>query len=390
VGGSDAFGAFFVVKLTDSGNDNWTCKAYYTATGSVTDGNGVVRQSPIVNNGGNPVATCNHFIYGDNVSNMQFQVRSPGAPSTVASGATFVYINRIRLWSDPLCIDSTIASCIFTDTKSVTGSLTATWDSVSLRGLSVLPNTSGGNVLPYLGSTPASLGLTYTIASASGTDTVNFTSTLTDGALSYGFKTGSNIAVTSTTANSVTTTAVSMKMIGQIQTAGFQYNGTITGSGTANTNGGGGLTTAGFTGNISTVSGSTVTPFLEGTFTASLPAGPNGTSVGNSAGFTGKVTNGSSVTSVSATFTIAAAGQQNAALTFNFPGYSITANGTNFDDVTKTSTMAVTSSDGTKASASRANGSSTVTVTDAGGTTIGTVGNGNQLNFTDHSYIVLN
>jgi hypothetical protein len=321
---------------------------------------------------------------------MQFQVRSPGAPSTVASGATFVYINRIRLWSDPLCIDSTNASCIFTDTKSVTGSLTATWDSVSLRGLSVLPNTSGGNVLPYLGSTPASLGLTYTIASASGTDTVNFTSTLTDGALSYGFKTGSNIAVTSTTANSVTTTAVSMKMIGQIQTAGFQYNGTITGSGTANTNGGGGLTTAGFTGNISTVSGSTVTPFLEGTFTASLPAGPNGTSVGNSAGFTGKVTNGSSVTSVSATFTIAAAGQQNAALTFNFPGYSITANGTNFDDVTKTSTMAVTSSDGTKASASRANGSSTVTVTDAGGTTIGTVGNGNQLNFTDHSYIVLN
>jgi hypothetical protein len=379
--GSDAFGAFYQRRFSDGAGNDWNCNVYYTSTGTVNVVDGSTRNSPIVGNNGNPVATCNHFIHDDGVSQLQFIVRSPAAPASVASGANFAYTNRIRKWNNPLCTGGANAQCTFIPiTDTVDGTLTATWDSAAvLKTMAIAANSSGGNVISYrTPGSPASLALAYTISSAAGVDTIGFTGSLTDGNLSYGFQPGTTIATTPSTTPGNTTAAVSTTLVGRIQTGAFQYNGTFgasgnSGSGTANT--------GSLAGSIATVSGSTVTPFLEGTL--------SGNATNKTIAFSAKITNGVNVNNVSGTGNAAVAGQQDLSLTYTFPGYSISFSGRSFDDVTRASTGTLSASDGTTIAVTRSNGSSALVVRNAAGTSIGSL-TGNTVNFDDGSTITLN
>ena len=381
ISGSDVFGDYYQRKMTDDSGSSWTCTAYYTAKGTVTGAvDQIVRSSPVANNGGFPVATCNHYIYSDGVSQMQFQVRSPAAPTSVASGASFVYVNRIRKWASSTCTDFTNAACAVTFPDSVQGNLSATWDSAALlKTMHIAPNSTGGNVISYrTPGTPATLALDYTLGSAGGVDTIGFTGSLTDGDLYYGFQPGTTIATTASTTPGSTFSSVAATLVGRIQTAAFQYNGTFGASGnTVNT-----LGTVNLAGSIATVSGSTVTPFLEGTL--------SGNATNQTIAFSGKVSNGASVNNVSATGNASVPGQQDISLTYTFPGYSITVSGHSFDDVTKVSTGTLTSSNGTVIAVTRSNGNSALVVRDAASNKIGDLVNGNTVNFVDNSFIVLN
>jgi hypothetical protein len=375
--GTDVFGDYYQRSGSDGYLENWKCTAYYTAGSSLTANDSSVRTSPVAGNNGNPVAHCNYFVYGDGVRMMQFVVKSPAASNLVASGTALPYVNRIRVWANPACTSGSNPACLYTDTNQVTGTLTATWDSSSvLTGLTMV----AAPVIPYIGTTATTVDLAYTgtVDNTNYVKTLNFSGTLTSGAVKHGFSSGSKLVITDTSAGAGTTGSVNATLIGRIATAGFQFDGTFTVNGTSTAPDQG---TLGLTGTIGTLSGSTVTPFLEGTLNA------NGTT--KTMAFTGKATNGTNVTSIALQGNSATLGQQTASITFLTGAYSFTASGTNYDNPATASTMDVTASDGSKVFVSRQNGTSTVVVKNAAGTQIGTMA-GNQINFNDNTYIVLN
>jgi hypothetical protein len=230
------------------------------------------------------------------------------------------------------------------------------------------------------GTTASTFALDYTAGQVGNVTTIAMTAGQTSGTLKYNFGSGSQLVVTDNSTSTPASTSVVAKLVGKVQTAKFEMNGTFNLSGT-NVNNTTSNGTVGFTGSIANLSNGVATPFLEGSVT--------GNAANSTVAFSGKVTNGSAVNSISLTGDSSVMGQQKGSVTVLTPGYSFTASGTSYDNVTVPSIMTVISSDGTKIVATRANGTSTIDVQNSAGTKIGTLA-GNQINFEDGSFIVLN
>lgn len=374
---TNAFGDFYQRTLYN-GDGDITCSGYYTAGAGLTSSVApTTRTAPISGNNGNPVVICNQYIFsGDNTRMMQFVVRSPDTKPTSGTN-TFTYVNRIRTWAVSSCNNPANASCSYVDSNEVTGTLTATLDAnLAVTSMAI----TNQPIIPYRGDIATTMSVNYTASKVNNVSTLTFTGGLTSGSLKYGFTTGSQLVLTDTSVGSNTSGSVAATLIGQIQTGAFQYDGTFNLSGYSANN----TTTNGqgsFTGKISTMVNTVATPFLEGSLTASDAT--------KTFAFSGKVTNGSSINSIAISGDVGLTGRQIAIVTILTPGYTFTATGINFDDPTVASTLAVTASDGTIIDVSRSNGSSTATVRNSAGTAIGSV-SGNQMNFEDGSYILLN
>jgi hypothetical protein len=373
---TNAFGNFYQ-RITTEGAGQMTCNGYYTQGAGLTANDASVRVSPLANNSGNPVANCGMLIYsGDRQREMQFVVRSPASKPTTGTN-TFVYVNRIRTWADPTCNSGANPACLFVDSNEVTGQLTATLDAnLAVTSMKIVDQP----VIPLQGNTASTLALDYTASQVGNVTTIAMTAGQSSGTLKYNFGSGSQLVVTDNSTSTPASTSVVAKLVGKVQTANFELSGTFNLSGT-NANNTTSNGTVGFTGSISTLSGGVATPFLDGTVT--------GNSAASTVAFSGKVTNGSAVNSISITGDSSVLGQQKGTVTVLTPGYSFTASGTSYDNVTVPSTMTVTASDGTKIFVQRVNGTSTIDVQNSAGTKIGSLA-GNQINFEDGSFIVLN
>ena len=375
---TNGFGNFYQ-RVTTEGSSEMTCNGFYSAGAGVTSTLApTLRTAPVAGNNGNPVAVCSMFIFsGDRTRMMQIAVQSPAGNPTSGTN-TFNYINRIRTWANAGCTSGADPTCSYTDSNEVQGQLTATLD----NNLAVTSMTIANQpVIPFqTNGTASTIALNYTASQVNNVNTLAFSGGLTSGALKYGFASGSQLVITDTSTSTVSSGTVAANLIGQIQTGAFQYDGTfgLSGSSSGGTVSNGTLS---FGGKISTLASGVATTFLEGSLTGDATA--------KTVAFSGKITNGSSVNSLSITGDMHTAGQQTATVSVLTPGYTITATGTSYDNVATPSTMTVTSSDGTKIDVSRSNGTSTVSVKSAAGTTIGSV-SGNQVNFNDGSYIVLN
>lgn len=381
---TNAFGKFYQ-KVWSEGGSTTQCNAYYAVnpnnpSGILTSESSVPfdRTSPLNSNNGNPVAICNKFIYADNnVRMMQFIVKSPASKPTNGTN-TFTYVNRVRLWADANCTSAADATCGYEDSQEVTGELTATLG--SSQNVTALA-TVNQPIIPFRGESATTFSVNYTASDVNHVNTLTFSGGLTDGPLKFGFGNGSQLVVTDTSAGARTSGTVVANLLGQIQTGAFQLDGTFALNAAKSGSNADATGTMGFNGKISTLNAGVATTFLEGSL--------NGNANTNVASFSGKVTQGSSVNSIALTSDLSIDGQQTVSLTILTPGYTFTATGTNFDDQSTASTMTVTASDGTKLAIRRINGASTVTVRNSADTEIGSVV-GNQVNFKDGSFILLN
>lgn len=350
------------------------CRVFTTA-GTGLPSATPARTTALTNNSQPPVAVCAYWPFnGDLLKQMHFIVKQ--STSSPTSGATFTYINRVRTWASSSCMNYFDASCSVTDSLIKTGTFTATWDSNGISGVAF-----NGPVVPFDGLESSGTDTTMTLnlsRSLNGTPTptsgsFNMSAGLTNGNVSLALTQG-------TLSADATAGTASFNLTGRVQTGAFRYDGSFTGNvgngNTATPNG-----TIGFNGAISTMSGSTATPFLEGSISANSAA--------KTIAFSGKVTNGTNVNNLSGTVDNSTAGQSVLSLTYAFPGYSITSSGTNYDNTALASTITSTASDGTKMVATRTGGIHAVVFKDSANNQIGTIANG-QVNFTDGSYLVLN
>ncbi len=378
---TNAFGKTVRQAWTE-GDSETKCEAYYAykpnqtlpLTGTVAP---TSRTSPLDGNNGKPVAVCNKYVFsGNNLRMMQMIVKSPDTKPTTGV-QTFSYTNRVRTWADANCTSASDETCGYTDSDTVTGQFTATLDAdqaVTAMTMDKQP------VIALQKGVPATLSLNYAASVVDKVNTVAFTGGLSSGALSYRFTEGSKLTVTDTSTATTDSGTMVAKLVGSIRTGKFAYAGTfdLDGSTTGNADPVGKLS---LVGSVASVSDGKDTPFLDGTLT--------GNSITRTAAFSGKVTQSGKENSISLTSATPADGTQTATVTVLTPGYSFSAQGTSYDDPTKTSTMKVTASDGTVIDVSRVNGGSSVKIKSATGAVIGTL-DGNQVNFIDGSYLVLN
>lgn len=381
---SDATSGDYYERLwgTPSYNSHLTagCR-YYTTSGA-----GLPNATPARTAAGAGNVRC--WYFSDPVTQVVVRV-SPGS-----SSSTFSYGMIVLTYSSPTCISYFTANCALSQSSSVAGSFDAIRNSSDWTSVALV----NGKFIPWIqGATDSTVNLNWSLASANGTDTATITGSITstnatDSSKSISFSLLPNSKMSWASA----TGAESATLIAQIKTGAFEYDGTFSLTGTSASRfstSDDAVSSASFTGKVSTVSGSSVTGFLDGTITVNRNStAPN---IGK-ATFSAKVLNGSAVSDISGTLDNTTSGQTAISFTYNFGGsYSLTASGTKYDDASTPNTLTITSSDGTRIVVTQTHtptGSSSTSakVWDSSGSPIGSIApDSNQVDFVDGTYLLL-
>lgn len=358
-----------------------TC-LYFTTTGP-----GLPSATPARNSPGAGNALC--WYFSDPLTQVVVKVSSSNA---ISSGGTYSYQNAAFIFASASCTNYFDPSCAVAVSPTLTGSFDATnnsndWTSVTLVN---------GKLTPWVaGATDTTANLSWSLTSANGTDTLTVSGSVASTSATNSAKTISfSLLPNSKMTEVVATGAGTATLIAQVKTGAFQYDGTF--SVTGNTGNGSiasSATSATFTGKVATVSGSTVTDFLDGTISATRDAATQNT---DKATFSAKVLNGSAVSEISGAFDNTVS-PHTLNFTYNFGGsYSLTAVGAKYDNGSSPNTLTITSSDGTRivvtevGLSATSQGSTSAKVYDSSGSPIGSIEpDSNQVNFVDGTYLLL-
>ncbi|MDD5176422.1 MAG: hypothetical protein PHQ05_08390 [Sterolibacterium sp.] len=335
-------------------------------------------------------AFCSYF--SDPVTQVFVKVSTNASAS-----ATYNYENSSFTFASASCTNFFNANCAVTQNPNYTGSFDAGRDSSGWTSTTLV----NGKLIPaILGATDTTANLNWTLASANGTDTVTVTgSMISTNATDSSKSVSVNILPNSKMSWTSATGAETATLIAQVKTGKFQYDGTFSATGNSANEfsiNGDSASSDSFTGKISTVSGSTVTDFLDGTIV--MNASGSATLAGRTKGtLSAKVLNGGAVSDISGTVDNSVSGQTGISFTYNFGGsYSLTASGTQYDNNSTPDMLTIISSDGTKivvtkvGSSPAGPGSTSAKVYDSSGSPIGSIApDSNQVNFVDGTYLLL-
>jgi hypothetical protein len=299
-----------------------------------------------------------------------------------AGGKTYNYQNFVTTFNTTYTLTNGVQSGTTSTNDAATatrhiGTFTASYLAKSGGGYTRSGITLGANskLVPFVvGATDTAAALT-----ASGNATsVSLTGSLVSGPLSMSLASGTGFTYDATAKKT------SAKLVGQVKTSAFQYDGTmdmvvpdgvlVNGIVTQPK-----VSSASFAGKMSTLTNGVAAEFLSGTFSASKGSTSDTVSV------SGKVTNGTKLSqlTVSGTDTFATK-LFTSSITYGFGTYTLTFSGTK-DTATGVVTAAtITSSDGTKLEKS----GTAILIKDSAGKKIGEV-NGGTVNFTDGTYFLL-
>lgn len=310
-------------------------------------------------------------------SNLNIWLKNTGGDYT--SGKTYTYQNFITTFTTTYTNGNPTPVSV-NDSATTTrhnGTFTASYAARSGGGYNRTGLTlgAGSKLVPFVtGATDTAATLTISGNAASG----SLTGSLTSGALSVSLASGTGYTYDATAKKGTA------KLVAQIKTGAFQYDGTmdivvpdgvlVNGIVTQPK-----VSSASFTGKMSTLSNGAATEFLSGTFSASRA------DTGDTASLSGKVTNGTKLSQLTASgSTTIATNLATSSITYGFGTYSLTFSGTKNTATGVVSAATITSSDGIKLEKS----GDLVLIKDSAGKKIGEVNKG-TVNFTDGTYLLL-
>ncbi len=279
-------------------------------------------------------------------------------------------------------------SCTLEKGAEQTGSYSASY---SENGLTSITLVNAKYVPLVSGATDSTLNISIKRTLTSDVDGGDVSGSVVSGPLSVSLLPGSTMSRTQSTNTDAA------KLVVQIKTAGFQYDGSLELSAVGESK-----ESATFTGKVSTLSGATVTEFFNGVLSATVTEQADETKPLSATNFTkgtvtlsGKVANASDVSNITVTLVPRDHARLDASFTYNFGGsYALTAEGVLYDrDLINTpDTWTITSTDGTRLELthSESDFGTRGSVKDRSGVEIGTITSGkSQVNFKDGTYLQL-